>query len=137
MTEPRLVFAAIVAGVVLVAWHWWRAHRFHPPTDYGPDWPERRARYYRRHGCWCRICQTDDDIELHHRRGAGRRWRVGHEPDRALLAACHNCHMRIHARDDRFKVRFGFDGPLTLRFATWSCQVTGIWRRTLRKRPGR
>jgi len=142
--------------------------------DYGHAWTKRTHAYWQSHGTRhgsrrCLVCGRHEHarirlleplhhwllhgrtFQVHHDYGAGNRWAIGDEPDRALLGVCDGgtvifpwfrrkdangrnaapgCHERIHARHHRIK-RAGLDaGHKRLAGVTRRAHWLGIWRRS-------
>lgn len=57
-----------------------------------PRWQARRRLYYANHPRQCFVCESDEEIYLHHRSYR----RLGHEPDSDLVPLCGRCHRLLH-----------------------------------------
>lgn len=134
------VYALAVLAVLWLVYAWHRAsHRtLIPPTDYGPMWPRRRLEFWHElGGRYCEVCNTHRrPLRVHHRYGAGNRWPIGREPQRALLGVCTRCHDRIHRKHRRL-IRLGLDREPYRRLdnVTRRALWLGAWRRLLRRKP--
>ena len=60
-----------------------------------PDWLPRAERCKRRFGYRCALCNSDRQLEAHHRTYA----RLWHEWDEDLTCLCRPCHKRYHKSD--------------------------------------
>lgn len=62
-----------------------------------PQWRERKARYIRNHGYWCRGCWARKNLQLHNSSYEN----LFNEPDRDLWLICGKCHQLAHIYDRR------------------------------------
>lgn len=98
-----------------------------------PDWPLRKALYYKTHRRQCASCGRFDRVALHHTAYGGEGWDLRHppnwgkEPDDVLVPLCYSswwrkgCHNHVH--------RIGRNYP-DLRSATEHIVKIGKRRRT-------
>ena len=65
-----------------------------PYEDYlrTPEWQERRQRQIALDGSHCRLCNSSERLQVHHRTYANR----GNEQPGDLVTLCDNCHATFH-----------------------------------------
>ena len=56
------------------------------------EWKERRNKYWKDNGAFCKACGSVDNLQVHHMHYG----HIGREKDKHIIGLCHLCHETFH-----------------------------------------
>lgn len=86
----------------------WRGGESYHPRNYGPNWDEQREKAIERDGHRCMLCDSTNDLVVHHKRPLRtfdrdkHRWWDRANDLRNLITLCRSCHSVVHSNREQY-----------------------------------